>query len=404
VVDIGGTDPDDFQSMVHLLLYADTLDLEGLISSPFGPGRKKHILDVIDIYQKDYKNLLSHSQAYPSPESLRKISKQGEVEVAPYSGYRQATEGSNWIISRAKVKDSRPLNILVWGGIEDLAQALHDAPEILPKLRVYWIGGPNKKWSPDAYQYIVEHHPKLWIIESNATYRGWFVGGVQDQHWGNSSFVKKHIAGQGALGNFFNSQLGGEIKMGDTPSVAWLLNGNPYQPPEENWGGQYTRAWTRPYRVFNRLTNKNDQIEEFSIFELSLPLAKKAPDHTFAYMLIGNQYLVGHVSAGKVHFRFSPKKAMTFDYTIESNDKSIHLKTGAITAVATGAKQKADKKWPNWWVDNPSPAFRDGEHIGTKTVSRWRKAYLADFASRISRTTHANSSEEKAGNQKKISK
>ena len=35
--DIGGTDPDDFQSMVHLLLYADVLDLEGLISSPYGP-------------------------------------------------------------------------------------------------------------------------------------------------------------------------------------------------------------------------------------------------------------------------------------------------------------------------------------------------------------------------------
>jgi tRNA-specific 2-thiouridylase len=29
--DIGGSDPDDFQSMVHLLLYADTLDLEGRV-------------------------------------------------------------------------------------------------------------------------------------------------------------------------------------------------------------------------------------------------------------------------------------------------------------------------------------------------------------------------------------
>ena len=35
--DIGGTDPDDFQSMVHLLVYADCFDIEGLISSPFGP-------------------------------------------------------------------------------------------------------------------------------------------------------------------------------------------------------------------------------------------------------------------------------------------------------------------------------------------------------------------------------
>ena len=45
--DIGGTDPDDVQSMVHLLVYADLFDLEGLVSSPYGPGRKKHILEVI---------------------------------------------------------------------------------------------------------------------------------------------------------------------------------------------------------------------------------------------------------------------------------------------------------------------------------------------------------------------
>ena len=54
--DIGGTDPDDFQSMVHLLVYADSLELEGLISSPYGPGRKEHILEVVDRYAKDFAN------------------------------------------------------------------------------------------------------------------------------------------------------------------------------------------------------------------------------------------------------------------------------------------------------------------------------------------------------------
>ncbi len=44
--DIGGTDFDDFQSLVHVLLYADGLDLEGLVSSPYGPGHKEHILAV----------------------------------------------------------------------------------------------------------------------------------------------------------------------------------------------------------------------------------------------------------------------------------------------------------------------------------------------------------------------
>ena len=56
-----------------------------------------------------------------------------------------------------------------------MAQALHDAPDILPRIRVYWIGGPNKKWGVNSYVYIVENFPDLWIIENNASYRG-FIG------------------------------------------------------------------------------------------------------------------------------------------------------------------------------------------------------------------------------------
>src|SRR4051812_535981 len=43
--DIGGTDFDDFQSFVHLLVYADRVDLEGMVASPYGPARdrKKYI-------------------------------------------------------------------------------------------------------------------------------------------------------------------------------------------------------------------------------------------------------------------------------------------------------------------------------------------------------------------------
>src|SRR5699024_10609171 len=163
------------QSMVHLLLYADVLDIEGLISSPYGPGRKEDILEVIDHYEQDYPKLKSYSDKYPTPDALRAITKQGATKRAGYQGVGASTEGSEWIIKRARADDPRPIHVLVWGGIEDLAQALYDAPDILPKLRVYWIGGPNKKWSPDAYQYIADHHPELWIIEANATYRGWFV-------------------------------------------------------------------------------------------------------------------------------------------------------------------------------------------------------------------------------------
>ncbi|MFO0941183.1 MAG: DUF1593 domain-containing protein, partial [Pirellulales bacterium] len=289
--DIGGTDPDDFQSMVHLLLYSDVLDIEGLISSPYGPGRKQHILDVIDCYEKDYQQLRVHSEKYPTAEALRSITKQGETEEAPYIGFSKATEGSEWIISCARQKQDRPLFLLVWGGLEDLAQALHNAPDILPKLRVYWIGGPNKKWSVNAYQYLVTYHPQLWFIEANDTYRGWFVGGNQTGQWGNESFVRQHVAGRGFLGNYFANQLGGKIKMGDTPSVAWLLRGNSSEPTQPSWGGQFVRAWQRPYLKLNRLPTAQDQIELFGILDLELPYSSSSSQELQATIVVENQTL-----------------------------------------------------------------------------------------------------------------
>lgn len=387
--DIGGTDPDDFQSMVHLLLYADVLDIEGLVSSPFGEGTKQDILGVIDLYERDYASLKQYSKTYPSPDKLRALSKQGEKKSAPYQGYRQSTEGSQWIVERARVDDPRPLHLLIWGGIEDLAQALHDAPDILSKLRVYYIGGPNKKWGPDAYQYIAQYHPKLWIIESNATYRGWFVGGLQSDDWGNQSFVSKHVAHHGALGKFFNTQLGGVIKMGDTPTVAWLLNGDPELPSVGGWGGQYVRAWTRPTVVTNRLTNKNDQMEEFGVLELSLEVGDNLPAQPEVFMDVENQSLIGHFDKrGKVHFRFTPKAAKVFNYSLRSSVASLNGQSGAITAMPTSPNKakEPDPHWPNWWVDNPAPQWAEGPHIGAKTVSKWRQAFLSDFAQRMQRT------------------
>ncbi|WP_159517387.1 DUF1593 domain-containing protein [Sunxiuqinia indica] len=392
--DIGGTDPDDFQSMVHLLLYADTLDIEGIISSPYGPGKKEHILTVIDQYEKDFPNLKTYSANYPTADSLRQISKQGSEEMVGYRGISKPSEGSEWIIQCARRDDPRPLYVLVWGGLEDLTLALHDAPDILPKLRVFWIGGPNKKWSPDAYQYIVENHPDLWIIESNATYRGWFTGGDQSAEWSNDGFAEKYIKDHGAMGNFFMTQLGGTIKMGDTPSLAWVLNSaNPEDPTTPNWGGQYIKAWDRPYDLFTKMPTERDSIQEFAILEIALPIGTNLPEKPEAYLNVDNQSLSGHFAEDEtVRFRFSPKSAKTFAFEIKSNIPDLNGKTGKVTAVIPSpelANQPSDK-YSNWWTDNPNPEFMVGDHIGAKTVSKWRKEFLTDFASRMDRCQTPN--------------
>jgi hypothetical protein len=387
--DIGGTDPDDLQSMVHLLLYADVFDLEGLISSPWGPGRREHILQVIDRYAADYASLATYSSRYPPPDDLRRITKQGAFDAALGRGVGRATEGSEWIVRCARRNDPRPLWLLVWGTIDDVAQALHDDPTIAPKLRVYYIAGPNKKWGIAAYEYIVANHPDLWLIESNSTYRGWFVGGEQQGDLGNEAFVARHAAGAGALGGFFADLLGGRIKMGDTPSVAYLLRGTPEDPTQPSWGGRYVRAWPRQRLVVrDRPARASDEVEQFGIIELASAVPNSA-GQVAATLVVDDQEFPAWVDAatGTLRLRFMPKDAKRWSYRIRSTLPTLDGQAGEFTSVRPPPARgtQPDPGLPHWWADDPAPEWSEGEHLGARTVSRWRSESLRDFARRLDR-------------------
>lgn len=388
--DIGGSDPDDFQSMVHYLLYADVFDTEGLISSPWGDGRKQDILDVIDAYEKDYPNLVRHSKYYPAPDYLRSITKQGANDMAPYRGYSKPTEGSDWIIQCAKKEDSRPLYVLIWGLLDDLAQALHDDPSIQDKLRVYYIGGPNKKWGVNSHAYIERNFPNLWIIENNSTYRGWFNGGDQSGDLGNQSFVNTHIQGHGALDEFFCRFLDNTIKMGDTPSVAYLLRGNPEDPASPSWGGQFDPVHARPNTVFHRNTTLEDQVEMFGLAEFVFKGPHIEVDRdtsVFTMHVKGQQFPGYYVGAGEYRIRWMPKSLGDWSYMITSDIPELNGKSGEFTSVPESAVSRGRDplRFPNWWSDKLDPELKDGIICGSKTVNRWREAFLRDFQQRMDR-------------------
>lgn len=387
--DIGGTDYDDFQSLVHLLVYADQVEIEGLIASPWGEARnrKDNILKIIGSYAKDFVHLRTYSADYPPPEALRAVTKQGGSDSADRRGWGRPNEGSDWIVRCAQRDDPRPLWVLVWGGIDDLAQAVHDAPAIKAKLRIYFIGGPNKKWSTTAYDYLAREHRDLWIIECNSTYRGWFTGGDQTGDLGNAAFVAAHLKGRGALGDTF-AAIDPRLKMGDSPSLAYVLSPTRDDPAAGFWGGRFVRAWDRPRSVLVHPSAATDTVETFSLVELVCQSGASTPPGTAANLIVDQQEFRGFPAAdGQWHFLFSPKEAKSWRYVIKSNWPGLEGQTGGFTSVNPAATRAAQPSpsYPNWWTDDPDPRWAEGPHHGAKTVSRWRSEFLRDFATRMRR-------------------
>ncbi len=245
--DIGGRDPDDYQSLIHFLLYADRFNIEGLISSPPHEGTLENIIEVISAYERDFEKLRKKNADFPSPELLRNISKQGAENAQTSDVPENLSEGAEWIIQQARKPSPEPLYILVWGSMTDIAEALHQAPDIKKKIRIYSIGSWNTDQDPKSRDYVFNHHQDVWWIENNSTFRGMYLGGEQNGDWGNLSFVLKFVKGKGNLGNLFYKQKP-DIKMGDTPSVLYLLNGDPDRPEGESWGGSFRKLgssyWT----------------------------------------------------------------------------------------------------------------------------------------------------------------
>jgi hypothetical protein len=275
--DIGG-DPDDQQSLVRLMVYSNEFDIEGIVTSASGtPGELKEaavrpdlVEEIIRDYQSVYPNLLKHDSKFPNPEYLFSIVKKGN----PHRGWENLgnghdTEGSEWIIKQVDKKDNRPLNICIFGGQTDLAQALwkvkntRSAKEynrFLAKIRVYDINDQDKIFG----QMYAEHQLPFYILakavegvdKREGAYRGIYLGGdesLTSMEWLKENVLEKH----GPLGKLYPTKTWTApnphcaMKEGDTPSWFFFLeNGlNIAEKPElGGWGGRFLKNDEGVYR------------------------------------------------------------------------------------------------------------------------------------------------------------
>jgi hypothetical protein len=277
LTDIGG-DPDDQQSMIRLLVYANEFQIEALIASASGtPGELKRactqsdlIRQIIAGYEQVLPNLKKHADGWPEAEALRQRVKSGNPQRGrKHIGEGQDTEGSRLLIERVDAGSAqRPLNLAIWGGQSDLAQALwrvkHDRGVeglrgFAQKLRVYDIADQD-----GIADWMRTEFPGLWYILAKAppgrdrregVYRGMYLTG--DETLTSREWIEKHVRSTGPLGALYPTKTWttpnkhGCLKEGDTPSWFFFLplGGNdPNDPQKPGWGGQYRREPDGWYR------------------------------------------------------------------------------------------------------------------------------------------------------------
>jgi hypothetical protein len=254
------------------MVYANEFEIELLVASASGtPGELKVavtrpdlIRAIVDAYGEVLPNLRRHASGWPAVESLRARIVAGNPQRGrAHIGAGHDTAASRAIVARVDAgTGGRPLNVAVWGGQTDLAQALwrvrHDRgasglAAFVSRLRVYDIADQDgiADWMRAEFTglfYILSKAPSG-RDRREAVFRGMYLTG--DEALTSRAWVDEHVRSRGPLGALYPTETWtapnphGVMKEGDTPSWFFFLpaGGNdPADPTKPGWGGQFVRG------------------------------------------------------------------------------------------------------------------------------------------------------------------
>lgn len=291
-------EPDDQESLVRFLVYANEYDVEGLVATTSthlrDKARKDKIIDLVKDYGKVKANLDQHAAGYPTTEYLLSVT---AAHLPLYSmdgvGTGKDSPGSELIIAAADKEDERPLWISVWGGANCLAQALwkvrdtrnkDELKKFISRLKVYSISDQDfaGRWIrnnfPEMFYIVDPSAGDSWLEYYKATWTGisgdkWYKNApffhyeLVDNPWLKENIRENH----GPLGaNYLPFDY---IMEGDTPSFLGLVNnglGWYLSPSYGGWGGRYElfqsyseigKIWTSSVRTQDEIVLPNGNVD-----------------------------------------------------------------------------------------------------------------------------------------------
>ncbi len=262
---------DDSQTLVRFLMYANKMDIEGIIAvsschqykgkNDPNPVRNtvhpSELKKFIEAYGKVRNNLMLHEGGWPSAKSLLDIVGAGPEGFGTRDiGKGKSTSGSK-IIAKAILKDdNRPLYIIINGGANCLAQSIidlqeqltdHELSQRLKHIRVFDNAGQDnagawiahyfpeihyRRSSQQVYCFMNQDGPAVWDTR--------YYPGKAQFEWTKLNIQEDH----GPLGKLYPTRMKWKdsttyntIEGGGSGNFIGFVNHGLFDPEMLRWGG-----------------------------------------------------------------------------------------------------------------------------------------------------------------------
>jgi hypothetical protein len=400
-----GNERDEEQQIMHLLMYSNEFDLEGLIAvsgiflnstyrvnNPYKSILHTELFDtLIGGYAKVFTNLTKHAANWPSPQYLKSIVRAGQADYGMAdTGPGKSSPGSELIINALTKNDPRPVYVVVNAGSNTLAQAIIDYASAHTKLetkafieklivyengaqddagawinskypQIHWIrsnyqtyayAGPGEKISKDAGPYVWQPYPY-----NNDGQREWAKENIQTNHGALGELYPDRI-----LKKQFEFLEGG----GTAPWLGLITRGlsDPLHPGWGGWSGRFTTVkkdtvWSR-HKI---IADKERSYDKFSVYTDTLdrwvdPSTKKMYNDIFAPVMRWRRHQFDDFKARMDWCVNSFESANHNPVAVVNNSSEkkimfIQAKPGQkirLDAAATYDPDKNQKILFNWWI------------------------------------------------------
>lgn len=354
MTDIGPADvePDDNESAVRLLAYADCFEIEAICTTigwncdPYPEEWAEYLNKVVDAYETDVKKLMKRSGQigfnslfaengkqklgyWPSAKYLRSRVMMGSQKAGiGVIGEGNDSPGSEFLIKLADENDPRPIWVASWGGSNTLAQAIwkvkktrspEELKKFVQKFRIYTITDQDMQYSMrmnraySSHQWLRKEFADdlLFIWDESAWLNQNELG---KRHW--QQYVNLIQSTKTEMGQVYPTYKWGVE--GDTPSFLHLMpNGlnDPEKPEQVGWGGYHvygmspdslTFAWTNWEDSYKRISDSYEKrfyTDEFNDFAARMAWAENGTGNTNPQIIVNGRKgiapLVINASAGK---------------------------------------------------------------------------------------------------------